>query len=180
MLANEHRTINIIQGEFHVSDREGDMLTTILGSCVAACVFDPVRKIGGINHFLLPGADPRDGQNIKYGAYAMEQLINALLRAGANRARLEAKIFGGARVVQSLSNIGQNNADFAMKFLKDEGIRLTSQSLGGTQGRRVRFWPASGRAQVLLLDSTFADPVKPAAVQRRPPVAEVAGEVDLF
>lgn len=174
--------INVIQGQYLVSNRPDDVITTILGSCVAACIFDPLRGVGGMNHFLLPGTDPRDRQNIKYGAYAMEQLINALLRRGAQRDRLEAKLFGGASVVPALSDIGRNNADFARAFLGDEGIPLSSQCLGGTQGRRVRFWPHGGRAQVLKLQSTQGEPALPPEIfARKPvPIAPTAGEVDLF
>ncbi|KPQ06253.1 MAG: chemotaxis signal relay system protein CheD [Rhodobacteraceae bacterium HLUCCA12] len=171
--------ISLIQGEYRVSSRPDAVITTILGSCVAACLFDPHHGIGGMNHFLLPGADPRDRQNIKYGAYAMEQLINALLRKGAQRASLMAKVFGGAAVVRSLSDIGRNNADFALAFLKEEGIAVSAQCLGGTQGRRVRFWPHDGRAQVMLMQASDVDPALPREVPTRP-VAPMAGEVDLF
>lgn len=177
-----HRIINVVQGEFHVSGRPDDVITTILGSCVAACVFDPVRKVGGLNHFLLPGTDPRDRQNIKYGAYAMEKLINALLRRGAQRAQLEAKLFGGASVVRALSDIGHSNAEFARAFLRDEGIRLVAENLGGTQGRRVRFVPSSGRAQVMLMQATHDEPISPATQfrARSAAPAPAAGDVDLF
>ena len=177
-----HRIINVVQGEFHVSGRPDDVITTILGSCVAACVFDPLHKIGGLNHFLLPGADPRDRQNIKYGAYAMEKLINALLRKGAQREQLEAKLFGGASVVRSLSDIGQSNGEFAKAFLRDEGIRLVAENLGGTQGRRVRFVPSSGRAQVMLMRAMQDEPTAPALMfrARSAAPAPAAGDVDLF
>lgn len=174
--------INVIQGEFRVSNRPEDVITTILGSCVAACVFDPVSRFGGMNHFLLPGTDPRDQQNIKYGAYAMEKLINALLRKGAKRGSLEAKLFGGASVVRSLSDIGHNNGEFAKAFLKDEGIRLVGGSLGGKQGRRVRFWPHTGRAQVMMMQATHDErSLPPEIFKAKPvPIAPTAGDVDLF
>lgn len=182
MVERNQNLINVIQGEFHVSNRPDDVITTILGSCVAACIFDPVRKVGGMNHFLLPGTDPRDRQNIKYGAYAMEKLINALLRKGAQRASLEAKLFGGASVVRSLSDIGKNNGEFAKVFLKDEGIKLAGGCLGGTQGRRIRFWPHTGRAQVMMMQATHDDPVLPTEIFKAKPalIAPTAGEVDLF
>lgn len=177
----EQNVINVIQGEFHVSNRAGDVLTTILGSCVAACVYDRARGLGGMNHFLLPGADPRDRQNIKYGAYAMEQLINAVLRKGAQRGDLEAKLFGGASVVRSLSDIGKSNADFARAFLLDEGIRLISHCLGGTQGRRIRFWPGTGRVQVLKMSVSVAEPaVRESAAPPHLGAGKPSGEVDLF
>lgn len=182
MVDRGQNVINVIQGEFHVSGRPDDVITTILGSCVSACIYDPVRQIGGLNHFLLPGTDPRERQNIKYGAYAMEKLINALLRKGAQRGNLEAKLFGGASVVRSLSDIGKNNGEFAKEFLKDEGIRLVGGSLGGTQGRRIRFWPHTGRAQSMMMQATHDEPSFPAEIFRTKPVpiAPTAGEVDLF
>jgi len=182
MLERHQNVINVIQGEFRVSNRPEDVLTTILGSCVAACIYDTARGIGGMNHFLLPGADPRDRQNIKYGAYAMERLINAVLRNGAQRDRLEAKLFGGASVVRSLSDIGKSNAEFARAFLTDEGIRLSNHCLGGTQGRRVRFWPGTGRAQVLKMSAARDEPPVPVVAPGRnaPSPGASSGDVDLF
>lgn len=181
MIKKEQNVINVIQGEFHVSNRADDVLTTILGSCVAACVYDRARGLGGMNHFLLPGADPRHSQNIKYGAYAMEQLINAVLRKGAQRGDLEAKLFGGASVVRSLSDIGKSNAEFARSFLLDEGIRLISHCLGGTQGRRIRFWPGTGRVQVLKMGVSVTEPAARApAVLTHVVSGPSSGEVDLF
>lgn len=171
------RVVTVILGEHRISDDPDTVLTTILGSCVAACIFARGRGIGGMNHFLLPGADPRDSHNVKYGAHAMEQLINALLRAGARRDELQAKLFGGANVVRALSNIGQANAEFARRFLADEGIALVSHCLGGARGRRVRFWPVSGRAQVMTMGASFAEARLPAAPA---PAGIAAGEVELF
>lgn len=173
------RTLPVIQGEYRISDDPCCVLTTILGSCVAACLFDPMAELGGMNHFLLPGADPRDTRNVKYGAHSMEQLINALLRRGAERRRIRAKLFGGANVVSGLTDIGRNNADFAKRFVSEEGFELSAHDLYGTKGRRVRFWPATGRAQIVLLDREPA-PTQ-AAIQKPPHVSERAGgEVDLF
>lgn len=175
------RTITVLQGQFHVSSRRGDVLSTVLGSCVAACIHDPRRGLGGMNHFLLPGADPRDARNIKYGAFLMERLINAILRAGGDRHDLEGKIFGGARVVDHLSDIGRGNAEFAHRFLADEGIRVVDQCVGGRRGRRVRFWPKDGHAQVLKLDplrpevSAQTGPAGPV-----PPAVGGSGDVDIF
>lgn len=182
MLEQNRNIFNVIQGEFHVSGGPDDVITTILGSCVAACIFDPVCRVGGLNHFLLPGADPWDRQNIKYGAYAMEQLINALLRRGAQRDRLEAKLFGGASVVRLLSDIGQSNGEFAKAFLRDEGIKLVGACLGGRQGRRIRFSPYTGRAQVMLLQATHNDSSLPLEVFGASPAppASISGDVDLF
>ncbi len=148
------RRIHVPQTEYAVIDDPNAVLFTILGSCVACCLRDPVRGVGGMNHFLLPGGrNESDPLSMRYGVNAMELLINGLLQRGARRDRLEAKLFGGARVLNHSADIGASNAQFALAFLKDEGVAHVGGSLGGAQARRVEFWPVSGRArQVLLQD----------------------------
>jgi chemotaxis protein CheD len=175
--------LHVVQGEFAVVTEPGVVLTTILGSCVATCMWDAVAGVGGMNHFLLPGDLDSGDDSMKYGVNAMELLINGLLQKGAMRSRLQAKLFGGAHVIQNLSDIGQQNAAFARKFLQLEGIPCFSESLGGERARRVRFWPTSGRAAQMLLDSTHAEVVR--AEQRRPaaPAPQpnaAAGSIELF
>jgi chemotaxis protein CheD len=166
------RTLHVIQGEHRVSEGADIVMTTVLGSCVAACLFDPVRRIGGMNHFLLPdGSGVRD---IRYASAAMEQLVNSLLKQGAARERLEAKLFGGARMLPGLPDIGRRNGEAALAFLRGEGIALGAHSLGGTLARRIRFWPATGKAQQMLLDD-IAD-VQPLPVLPAP----ATGSVELF
>lgn len=170
--------IHVVQGQFHVSDRSEHELTTVLGSCVAACLHDPERKIGGMNHFLLPGSDPGAGQNIRYGAHSMEQLINALLRRGAHRDRLEARLFGGANVVKGLGRIGDSNSAFARDFVRQEGFALRQTDLGGITGQRVRFQPTTGFARVERLDPARDKlPASEARPTRRP---DATGSVELF
>jgi chemotaxis protein CheD len=166
------RTIHVIQGDHQVSDAPGTVMTTVLGSCVSACLYDAERRIGGMNHFLLPdGSGPRD---IRHASAAMETLINSLLKRGARRERLVAKLFGGARMLKGLPDIGRRNGEAALAFLKGEGIRVEAQSLGGHQARRVRFWPDTGRAQQLLLTDT-ADPAN-----TRHPAPQPGGTIELF
>ena len=150
------RRIHVIQGEYRVSSDPGVVLTTILGSCVAACLRDPQSGIGGMNHFLLPGGDEAASGSAatRYGVHLMELLINELLKHGARRERLEAKIFGGAQTIAQFSNVGRQNAEFAVRFLTDERITIVSASTGGEQGRKVEFWPVSGRARQHALDNT--------------------------
>lgn len=155
-----HRTIHVIQGGYEVSSNPNDVLTTILGSCVCTCLCDPVAGVGGINHFLLPDGDGRNSGQMRYGLHAMELLINDLLKLGASKSRLQAKLFGGARMHDGLGNIGKANGEFALRFLEMEGITLLGQSLGGTRARRIRFWPAIGRAQQLFLSEEVIPPVK--------------------
>jgi chemotaxis protein CheD len=142
-------TIHVPQGRFDVSADPGAMMTTVLGSCVAACLHDAQAGVGGMTHFLLPDDGDGAGRQILHGAQAMESLINGLLKLGGRKDRLTAKLFGGARMLDGLSDIGAQNAAFAVRFLLDEDIPLLSRSLGETRARRVRFWPASGRAAVM-------------------------------
>jgi chemotaxis protein CheD len=175
----EGRRVNVVQGEYNVSADPSVVFTTILGSCVAACIRDPVAGVGGLNHFLLPGNDNSDRTTEveRYGVHLMELLVNGLMKMGARRDRLEAKLFGGAKMMERLSDIGKLNASFAERFLQHEGIRMVGGSLGGEQGRRIQFWPVSGRARQFMmpLDRTFvnAPPVKV-------PAPASAGEVELF
>jgi chemotaxis protein methyltransferase CheR len=139
------------------------VIKTLLGSCVAACLYDPETGIGGMNHFSLPGVSD-EGANARYGAYAMELLITSLMKKGADRSRLKAKVFGGGRVLDMASerlNVGARNAAFVLRFLDDEGIPVVAQDLGGERGRMVRFRPHTGQA--------FA---KPLAGRELPPVVE--------
>ena len=141
----------ITQGEAYVSTDDNEVLSTVLGSCVAACIRDPFLRIGGMNHFLLPEGGAQDGIAMRYGVHAMECLINALLSRGATRGRLEAKLFGGANVMASLAGVGWRNADFAERFLELEGISVVGGDLRGTAPRRVQFWPTTGRARQLAI-----------------------------
>lgn len=163
------RRVHIIQGEFKVCKDPDVVLATILGSCVAACLRDPVAGVGGMNHFLLPGSGGAMGSGAdatRYGVHLMELLINGLLKKGARRDRLEAKIFGGARTIASFSNVGEQNAAFAAEFLKDEGIPIVGSSTGGEYGRKLEYWPVSGRARQYPL--TGAETQKTVALEQRP------------
>ena len=147
--------IKLLPNEYYVVC-PGDgrlMLTTVLGSCVAACLHDPTSGVGGMNHFMLPGDMPAVEATMRYGSYAMEVLINEMLKAGAARERLEAKVFGGGAVISQMTYlaIGDSNADFIIDYLRDEKIPITAQDLRGTRARRVNFFPFDGRAMVRKL-----------------------------
>lgn len=165
------------QGTFSVSSDQDEMLTTVLGSCVATCLYDPEAGIGGMNHFLLPDSDGDSSGSRLYGVNLMELLINNLMRMGAERGRLQAKLFGGGMLNGGVWDIGERNATFARKFLKDEGIPVAAESLGGDSGRRVRFWPSTGRAQQNILSGyeEKAAPPKPA-----PAAKPDNSEIELF
>ena len=171
------RRVHIIQGEYKVISDPDVVLSTILGSCVAACLRDPVAGVGGMNHFLLPGtggAMTSGGDATRYGVHLMELLINGLLKKGARRDRLEAKIFGGAKTISTFSNVGEQNSVFATQFLRDEGIRLVGSSTGGDHGRKIEYWPVSGRARQYPL--TGAETQKTVALEQRPAAAPKPAE----
>lgn len=176
----------VLLGFHQVSRRADEMLVTTLGSCVAACVRDPVASIGGMNHFLLPdvpdGQDDQVSSAARYGSVAMERLINAILAGGGRRERLEVKVFGGAKVIKTSVDVGDRNAAFVLDYVRREGLRLVSQDLGGRFARRVHFYPVTGRcfrralrpealSQTIDRELNFET-----TLQRRP----LDGEVELF
>jgi chemotaxis protein CheD len=167
--------INIVQGEYHVSSESDLSITTLLGSCVAACINDPVTQVGGMNHFLLPGEDTSSPLVARHGVHLMELLINGLLKMGAARPRLQAKLFGGARTMQGLGDYGLSNARFAQDFLKREGIAVIGSSLGGETGRRIQFWPVTGRVRMKIVSGAGEAPRA-----TNIPMPPCGGELELF
>jgi chemotaxis protein CheD len=163
----------IAQGEYAVGDQPEMVISTILGSCVAVCLRDPVARIGGMNHILLPDSGGGRLGAASFGASDMERLMNALLKRGATRSRLEAKVFGGAAVVAGLSDIGARNTAFVRAFLAAEGIATLSENTGGDRPRQVRFWPESGRAQHRFVGLTEVD-------EPKAPTSLRGNEVELF
>lgn len=145
------RARNIAQGEYAVSGDPQDVITTLLGSCVGVCLHDPVNHVGGMNHILLPENSSRNSTSASLGVNAMELLINALIKHGAQRDALQAKVFGGSCMVKGLSSIGAQNAAFVSNFLASEGIPVVGGSTGGDEGRRIQFWPYSGAARQKML-----------------------------
>ncbi|NNM57892.1 chemotaxis protein CheD [Acidocella sp.] len=180
------KKIHIVQGEQYVDDNPNTVLTTILGSCIAACIWDNTIGLGGMNHFLLPGTDSGaqqrmlEGDAMRFGVHAMELLVNGLLGRGAQRHRLQAKLFGGARMIKGLTDIGELNATFAERFLKAEGIAIAGGSLRGEQGRRIQFWPVTGRARQVLLAKETASIMRAESTRPVPPTPPGQGTVELF
>jgi len=172
--------VKILPGEYFVHD-EDILIMTTLGSCIAACLWDRQARVGGMNHFMLPdgGGAPESG---RYGSYAMELLINELLKRGASRGSLEAKVFGGAQVISGMStlNVGERNTQFVIDYLRTEHITILSRDVLDVYPRKVCFLPASGKAMVKRLAPGNADAVaaqERAAAQR---AARSSGSVDLF
>jgi chemotaxis protein CheD len=149
----KHEAVKLLPGEFYVCQHDR-LLVTVLGSCVAACIRDYSNGVGGMNHFMLPegGSDPV-GMPARYGVYAMEVLINQVLKTGGRRDRLEAKVFGGGNVLRGFSGntVGNRNSAFVQEFLAREGIRVVAEDLLDVYPRKVYFFPATGRALVKKL-----------------------------
>ena len=161
-------------GEYYITQRDM-MIVTVLGSCVSACLRDPVAKVGGMNHFMLPDRDVEGplSASARYGAYAMEVLINQLFALGARRERLEAKVFGAARVLPGMSDIGERNAAFAIDYLKRESIRVLAEDLGSTEPCKIYFFAQSGRVLLKRLKSLRNDTI----VKRERDYAQRLGEI---
>ena len=163
---------------------DGTALVTVLGSCVAACVRDPLLQLGGMNHFMLPEGNVGDGAPARYGSYAMELLINELLKRGASRRRLEAKVFGGANVLKGFTSnpVGTRNAEFVLAYLDAEQIPVVAEDLRGIHPRKVWFFPQTGRVMVNRLPHAHDAEVLAAesAVRARLSHTPVSGGVELF
>lgn len=148
--------VKLLPGEFYVTDSDL-VLETVLGSCVAACIYDPTQGIGGMNHFLLPASPIQDGNaeklSARYGEYAMDILIREVIRMGAIRSNLEVKLFGGGNVQRSMTetNVGEINADFAVNYVRNKGIQLVSHDLVDIYPRKVIFYPKNGLVMVKKL-----------------------------
>jgi chemotaxis protein CheD len=151
--------VKILPGEYYVT-RGAEAISTVLGSCISACIRDPVKKVGGMNHFMLPEdastgpnnwLDPSIGLATRYGSYAMESLINDLLKLGATRERLEIKVFGGGRVLSGVTDVGARNIAFVRNYLQLEGYRIIAEDLGGTTPRKVFYFPITGRVKMRRL-----------------------------
>jgi len=178
----------ISPGEYFYTDKDM-MIVTVLGSCISACIRDSKTGIGGMNHFMLPDSAAADkdspvSESMRYGTYAMEVLINQLIRNGARRENLEAKIFGGGNVLKSFTttNVGVRNAEFVKKYLKDENIRVVGEDLLDIYPRKVYYFPKTGKVMVKKLmklsSNTVFEREKDYASKLK--VSDVGGDVDLF
>ena len=177
----------ILPGEYYYTPKDM-LIVTVLGSCVSACIRDRVTGLGGMNHFMLPdgGGDASNpvSASMRYGTYAMEVLINDLLKAGARRENMEAKVFGGGAVLRGFTaiNVGERNAAFVMNYLKTEKMRVVAEDLNDIYPRKVYFFPRSGKVLVKKLMSAHNDTLaqREQAYASRLKVQPVGGEIDLF
>ncbi len=179
--------VKILPGEYYVTARDM-VLVTVLGSCVAACIRDRMSGIGGMNHFMLPGSQHDGGGmtsvSARYGAYAMELMTNQLLKMGARRSNLEAKVFGGGEVLRgfSVANVGGRNAEFVLDYLHTEGIAVVAQDMLDVYPRKVYFFPHTGRVRVKKLRSMHNNTivVREQEYHSRLAEADMHGGVELF
>jgi chemotaxis protein CheD len=179
----QYDAVKVLPGEYFVSS-DDVMVMTVLGSCIAACIWDGRVRAGGMNHFMLPDGDGLEGGG-RYGSYAMELLINQLLKSGARRESMQAKIFGGAQVMAGFTsmNVGERNTKFVLDYLATERIPIVSQDVLDIHPRKVCFFPATGKALVKRL--AHAHPETLAVEERKGNAASVVkttagGSIDLF
>jgi len=174
--------VKVLPGEYYVGDSDDVIVMTTLGSCIAVCLWDRQAGVGGLNHFMLPESDG-DGDCGRYGSFAMELLINSMLKRGAKRASMEAKVFGGGQVIASMVSIqvGERNTRFAFDYLHTERIAVVGQDVLDVFPRKVCYLPATGKAMVKRLSAMAAPSV--AASERaaaKAPTPAAGGAVDLF
>jgi len=180
----------ILPGEFYVT-QHAEMITTVLGSCISACIRDPITGVGGMNHFMLPGNNKQnhdkwggnDCLETRYGVAAMESLVNEILKLGARKERLELKFFGAGKVLaMEINNIGERNISFAKEFAKIEGLPVIAEDLGGPHPRKVNYFPRTGKVMIRRLRSMQTKAVVAqeknygATMSKR----EKPGEIELF
>ena len=179
----------ILPGEYYVT-RNPELITTVLGSCVSACIRDPINGVGGMNHFLLPlnrgeewtSESPPLDLASRYGAYAMEHMINDILKHGARRESLEVKIFGGSRIINTMTDVGNSNIRFVRNYLEVENLKLVAEDVGGSNPRKVLYIPETGKVMVKRIRELHNDTIARREVAYIDSFEKeaVEGEIDLF
>lgn len=180
----KNEAVKVLPGEFFVHDEDMLIMTT-LGSCIAACLWDRQQRIGGMNHFMLPDGGNGSSEGGRYGDYAMELLIGELIKRGATRSTMEAKVFGGGAVISGMNsiNVGERNTKFVLDYLATERITVVSKDVMDVYPRKVCFLPQSGKAMVKRLAATNTDTLlaqERAAAQKVVPAVASGGSIDLF
>jgi len=155
------KAVKILPGQYHATG-DDTVITTVLGSCVSVCLYDTVKGVGGMNHYMLPGTADAQGKSgngsARYGIHAMKLLIEHLLQLGAERTNLEAKVFGAGRVMEGVSDVGRQNADFALRYLKEQKIRVAALDVGDTFPRKICFSPVTGQVFVKRIQPQTLSP----------------------
>ena len=180
---NKCITAKLLPGEYYVTQKK-ELITTVLGSCVSACIYDSSVGIGGMNHFMLPGGDSdrENDDSARYGLYAMETLINEILKFGCKKINLKAKLFGGGLIIKNMSDIGRKNIHFAKTFLYAEGIPLEGSDLGLVYPRKVNFFPHLGKVMVKRLKALNNTTIQDRERKYFDAISKekVGGEIELF
>ena len=187
---NDIIAAKLLPGEYYVTN-ENEMITTVLGSCIAACIRDNVLGIGGMNHFMLPETSTEQAKNTgysllgsatRYGNYAMEHLINTILASGGKRKNLEVKVFGGGKIIPSLSDVGLRNIGFVLDYIDTEALNLLAQDLGDIYPRKVNFYPKTGKVRMKKIKNLHNDTIALRENNYRSQIknAAVEGEIELF
>jgi chemotaxis protein CheD len=194
MLINEeldeskYEYVEIISGEYFISNKPNQLLATLLGSCISVCIRDSKLKIGGMNHFMLPG-DEGDSEeshhnSARYGLFSMEKMLNELFKNGAQKDRLEVKIFGGADINENSQSVGKLNIDFIKGFLNRDGYKIASEDVGGNKARKIHYFPSTGKVMMKLIskdDNENKNIIqKERAYRLSVQSSPIGGEVDLF
>ncbi|MBK7116888.1 MAG: chemoreceptor glutamine deamidase CheD [Proteobacteria bacterium] len=185
-----HWCAKILPGEFYIT-RTDEAITTVLGSCISACIRDPMVGVGGMNHFMLPEdttqgkstwLDEDAGLATRYGSFAMESLVNGLLKLGARRERLEVKLFGGGHILNVGIDVGDRNIEFARRFLKTEGFSVVAEDVGLNVPRRVVYFPTTGKVRVKHLRTLDTREIAQREQQylRKTVDKPATGEIELF
>ncbi len=180
----------ILPGEYYVT-AENELITTVLGSCISACVRDRESGIGGMNHFMLPettelkmqqGSNAMIGNATRYGNFAMEHLINTILTNGGKRKNLELKVFGGGKIIPTLSDVGKSNISFILDYIEQEGLLLLSQDLGDIYPRKVIYFPKTGKVGMKKIQDLHNDTIAQRERQYSRNIKDlpVEGDVELF
>lgn len=155
------QAVKILPGQYHATDNN-TVITTVLGSCVSVCLYDTVRCCGGMNHFMLPGDIGEGGKSgnnsARYGTHAMKLLLDHVIQLGADRASLAAKVFGAGKVMDGMSDVGRQNANFALRYLKEQKIRIAAIDVGDTFPRKIYFSPATGQVFVKRIQNQTLPP----------------------
>ncbi len=180
----------LLPGEYYVT-HDHELITTVLGSCVSACIRDKETGLGGMNHFMLPETTERRlanndevviGKATRYGNYAMEHLINTIIHYGGKRSNLEIKLFGGGKILETLGNTGQNNISFVMDYIQTENLKLASHDLGDSYPRKVHYFPHTGRVMMKKIKDLHNETIVKRETQYRASLKdiEVESDVELF
>lgn len=181
----------ILPGEFYVTN-EDELITTVLGSCISACIRDKISGVGGMNHFMLPetskeklqsGNEAVLGNAMRYGNYAMEHLINTILEHGGKRKNLEVKLFGGGKVIPTMGTVGERNVEFALEFVDAEGLALLSQDLGENYPRNIQYFPKTGKVRMKKVKNLHSDTVVQQELEYRTSIKDTVVEstdIELF